>query len=108
MRRATAVIWALMGCAAFVPAAAGSPGDLDSSFSEDGWLRTLEVRSPGNNYLPRAAEDVTVQSDGKIVAVGELIDGSSNWYFGAFRYLPNGELDPSFGEGGWVDTDFGS
>ena len=108
MRRATAVIWALLGWAALAPAAAGSPGDLDSSFSSDGWLRTLEVRSADNNYLPAAAEDVAVQRDGRIVAVGELIDGSSNWYFGAFRYLPNGELDPSFGEGGWVDTDFGS
>lgn len=37
-----------------------------------------------------------------------MIDGVSNWYFGAFRYLPNGELDQSFGEGGWVDTDLGS
>lgn len=100
MRRATAVIGTLLGCAAFAPTAAGSPGDLDSSFSGDGWLRTLEVRSPSNNYLPRAAEDVAVQPDGRIVAVGELIDGTSNWYFGAFRYLPNGELDPSFGKGG--------
>ena len=106
--RATAVILALLGGVGFAPAAAGSPGDLDGSFSGDGWLRTLEVRSSDNNYLPKAAEDVAVQSDGKIVAVGELIDGTSDWYFGAFRYLPNGELDPSFGEGGWVDTDFGS
>lgn len=37
-----------------------------------------------------------------------MIDGVSNWYFGAFRYLPNGELNQSFGEGGWVDTDLGS
>jgi uncharacterized delta-60 repeat protein len=51
---------------------------------------------------------VAIQPDKRIVAVGELIDGASNWYFGAFRYLPNGELDPSFGEGGWVDTDLGS
>jgi uncharacterized delta-60 repeat protein len=108
VRRATAVIWALLGCAVLAPTAAGSPGDLDGSFSDDGWVRTLEVRSPGNNYLPRVAEDVAIQPDGRIVAVGELIDGTSNWYFGAFRYLPNGELDPSFGNGGWVDTDFGS
>ena len=106
--RATATIWALLGALALAPAAAGAPGDLDSSFSGDGWLRTLEVRSADNNYLPRGAEDVAVQPDGRIVAVGELIDGSSNWYFGAFRYLSNGELDPSFGNGGWVDTDFGS
>jgi uncharacterized delta-60 repeat protein len=106
--RAAAVGLALLGGLALAAAAAGSPGDLDGSFSSDGWLRTLEVRSSDNNYLPSAAEDVAVQPDGRIVAVGELIDGRSNWYFGAFRYLPNGELDPSFGEGGWVDTDFAS
>jgi len=100
--------WALVGSAAFASAAAGAPGDLDGSFSGDGWFRTLEVRSPSNNYLPRGAEDVAVQRDGRIVAVGELIDGTSSWYFGAFRYLPNGELDPSFGEGGWVDTNLGN
>jgi uncharacterized delta-60 repeat protein len=106
--RAAAILCALVGGVALAPAAAAAPGDLDGSFSGDGWLRTLEVRSADNNYLPRVAEDVAVQPDGRIVAVGELIDGTSNWYFGAFRYLPNGELDTSFGEGGWVDTDFGS
>jgi uncharacterized delta-60 repeat protein len=108
MLRAAAITWCLLGCMVLAPAAAGASGDLDGSFSGDGWLRTLEVRSSSNNYLPRVAEDVAVQRDGRIVAVGELIDGRSNWYFGAFRYLPNGELDPSFGEGGWVETDFGS
>jgi uncharacterized delta-60 repeat protein len=103
-----AITSALLAGILFAPAAAGSPGDLDGSFSGDGWLRTLEVRSTANNYLPRGAEDVAVQRDGRIVVVGELIDGRSNWYFGAFRHLPNGELDPSFGSGGWVDTDFGS
>ena len=90
------------------PAATGASGELDGSFSGDGWLRTLEVRSSNSNYLPRGADDVAIQPDGRIVAVGELIDGVSNWYFGAFRYLPNGELDPSFGHGGWVDADLGN
>ena len=48
-----------------------------------------------------------MQPDGRLVAVGELLDGTSHWYLGAFRYLPNGELDTSFGQGGWVDTNFG-
>jgi Domain of unknown function (DUF5122) beta-propeller len=39
--RATAIIWALLGGVALAPGAAASPGDLDSSFSGDGWLRTL-------------------------------------------------------------------
>jgi uncharacterized delta-60 repeat protein len=106
--RAAAIAWCLLGALALAPAAAAASGDLDGSFSGDGWLRTLEVRSVQNNYLPRGAEDIAVQPDGRLVAVGELIDGTSNWYFGAFRYLPNGELDTSFGEGGWVDTNFGS
>jgi uncharacterized delta-60 repeat protein len=99
-----ALIWIATSAA---PAAA-APGDLDGSFSGDGWVRTLEVRSETNNYLPEGAEDMAIQPDGKIVAVGELEDGTSHWYFGAFRYLPGGGLDESFGEGGWVDTDLGS
>jgi uncharacterized delta-60 repeat protein len=106
--RATAIVLALLGGAAPASAAAAAAGDLDGSFSGDGWLRTLEVRSATENYLPRGTEDIAVQPDGRIVAVGELIDGLSNWYFGAFRYLPDGELDPSFGRGGWVDTNLGS
>ena len=105
--RAAVTVWAVLGALALAPTAAAAPGDLDGSFSGDGWLRTLEVRSADNNYLPRGAEDMAVQPDGRLVAVGELIDGTSHWYFGAFRYLPNGELDSSFGAGGWVDTNLG-
>jgi uncharacterized delta-60 repeat protein len=103
--RASAVLALLVTWAA--PAAA-APGDLDTSFSGDGWVRTLEVRTETNNYLPEGAEDLAIQPDGKILAVGELEDGTSHWYFGVFRYLANGDLDDSFGEGGWVDTDLGS
>src|SRR5919112_842250 len=83
-------------------------GDLDPSFSGDGWVRTLEVRSASKNYLPKGAEDVTLQPDGKILAVGEIIDGNSHWYFGVFRYLPDGALDRSFGDGGWAALQVGT
>jgi len=89
-----------------VASAAG--GTLDPSFSGDGWVRTLEVRSPSTNYLPAGAEDVALQPDGKIVAVGEIQDGTSHWYFGVFRYLPDGSLDPSFAGRGWIALDLGS
>ena len=88
--------------------AAAAPGDLDGSFSGDGWVRTQEVRTETNNYLPKGAEDLAIQPDGKILAVGELQDGASYWYFGVFRYLPGGELDLGFGDGGWVATELGS
>jgi len=39
---------------------------------------------------------------------GPVIDGRSNRYFGALRYLPDGSLDPSFGSGGLVAADLGS
>ncbi len=78
---------------------------------ESSWDETPErsvLRVGGTNYLPRGADAVTVQPDGKIIAAGELQDGRSNRYFGAFRYLPDGELDASFGAGGWTALDIGS
>ena len=90
-------------------AASAAPGDLDPSFGGGaGWVRTLEVRDSSNNYLPEGAEDVAVQADGRIVVTGAVIDGRSNRYFGALRYLPDGSLDGSFGSGGLVAADLGS
>jgi uncharacterized delta-60 repeat protein len=50
---------------------------------------------------------MALQADGKIVLTGEFLDSQSNWYFGAYRLTANGDLDRSFGEGGWVDTKVG-
>ena len=103
--RAACVIVAVL----LVPGiATASPGELDPTFSGDGWVRTLEVTTPSNNYLPDGAHGAAVGPGGKIFTAGELIDGESHLYFGAFSYLLNGDLDPSFGEGGWVDDNLGS
>lgn len=51
------------------------------------------------------AQDVAVQPDGKIVAVGYSQNGNSN-DFSLARYLVNGQLDTSFGVGGKVTTQF--
>jgi uncharacterized delta-60 repeat protein len=88
--------------------APAAPGDLDPSFSGDGWTRILDLRSAGRNFLPEGAEDVAVQPDGKVVTAGGLPDGDSNDYFGALRFLADGDLDPSFGGGGLAHTDLGS
>jgi uncharacterized delta-60 repeat protein len=106
MRLAASIIAAL--ALAVAPATAKAAGALDPSFSADGWTRTLEVHSASNNYLPDGAQDAAIAADGAIVTAGELQDGSSVWYFGAFRFLAGGELDPGFGEGGWVDQDIGA
>ena len=99
MRVATSTIAAL-ALAVTPGTAVAAPGALDPSFSGDGWTRTLEVRSASKNYLPEAALDVAIAPGGGIVTAGELQDGRSEWYFGAFRFLAGGDLDGGFGEGG--------
>ncbi len=88
--------------------AAAAPGDLDPSFSGNGWLRTYELRGESAPYRPQGAEDVEIQPDGKIVAVGDMMGGDSYSAFGVFRYTPGGELDSSFGRGGWTATEVGT
>jgi uncharacterized delta-60 repeat protein len=54
-------------------------------------------------------DDIAIQPDGKIVAVGDtsrrVRRPDLDWLIG--RYLPNGELDRTFGREGYVRTDFG-
>jgi uncharacterized delta-60 repeat protein len=90
--------------------ASGAPGILDPVFAGKGWRQTREFFSYGSpqEYIPKGAQDVALQADGKIVLTGEFQDAQSHWYFGAYRFTANGDLDRSFGEGGWVDTKVGS
>lgn len=90
-----------------VPSAAAAPGDLDPTFAGRGWLLSRQFFHYDQQYQPKGAEDVARQADGKIVLTGEFQDGQSHWYFGAYRFTGNGDLDRSFGEGGWVDTKVG-
>ena len=50
---------------------------------------------------------LVLQPDGKLVAAG-ISTGISVDDFALARYLPDGRLDPTFGVGGIVTTDFGS
>ncbi len=93
--------------AAWAAVALAAGGELDPSFSGDGWVRTLEVRSATNNYLPRGGEDIALQPDGKILVTSEILDGTSHWYFGVFRYTADGSLDRTFAGGGWAEVDLG-
>ena len=87
--------------------AAAAPGALDPSFSGNGWVRTYDVLG-SRQFFPKGAEDIAVQPDGKILAVSELQDAQSHWWYGVYRWLPTGDLDRSFGSGGWVATDLGA
>lgn len=92
---------------AFGPhAAEAAPGDLDTSFGGTGKVVTdFSGREDFGNA-------VAVQADGKIVVVGFTRNGgtgsSSTEDFALTRYNPDGSLDPNFGSGGRVQTDFGA
>ena len=69
-------------------------GDLDTTFGDNGTLITSV------NGVDFYFKDISVQPDGKILAVGT--GGYDD--FTIIRYEPNGELDASFGNGGIVVT----
>ncbi|MGN6276083.1 MAG: delta-60 repeat domain-containing protein [Solirubrobacterales bacterium] len=81
----------------------GLDGKPDSSFGGDG---VVETPIPGEGGIEEGRiSDVVIQPDGKIVGGGYGFDytGTPPNFIGKFeivRYLPNGELDPSFGSGG--------
>lgn len=75
-------------------------GDLDSTFGLNGTQTTF---FHADRTHPNS---VTIQSDNKIIVVGNDNEGSfSN--FAIVRYLTNGNPDSSFGTDGIVLTDFG-
>ncbi len=100
MRRRV-VVALLLALLAPAPASSGVPGALDGTFSGDGWTTTDWIEE--DRLLPEGAVDLAVQQDGRILAVGELVqDGPQGWAFGVLRYTANGGLDQSFGRGGWA------
>ncbi|MGC9452136.1 MAG: delta-60 repeat domain-containing protein [Oceanipulchritudo sp.] len=86
----------------------------DTTFSEDGKLMT-DINSSGSTYTDDWGNAVVVQPDGKIVVAGasrQYTKTSSvirfewyQWDLMLLRYLPDGQLDTSFGEGGKVIHD---
>jgi uncharacterized delta-60 repeat protein len=68
---------------------------LSNGSPDPGFGGTGVVATPLGEFA--RSTDVAVQGDGRIVAVGE-----ANQDFAIVRYRENGELDPSFGEGGVV------
>ena len=76
-------------------------GTLDTSFDFDG-----KVFVPLNNQF--ICSDIRIQPDGKIVAAGYSLIGSTNYDFGVVRINPDGSLDTSFDGDGKVTTDIGA
>jgi uncharacterized delta-60 repeat protein len=80
-----------------------TPGLLDKSFGTAG-IVTTNFNGPTSMDL---GNDMAIQTDGKIVVVGYTFGSgptATDWILA--RYLPSGALDPTFGTGGRVITDF--
>ncbi len=80
----------------------GAPGDLDPTFGVGG--KVITSFQDGD-----FASDLVLQPDGKLVAAGRSgnpFSGEGAEDFARARYLPDGSLDPTFGTGGKVTTDF--
>ncbi len=75
-------------------------GDFDGSFSDDGKL-TLSFGA-GNGS---AFQKILLQSDGKIVAIGEAYNTSS-FDFAIARFNPDGSVDATFGSEGKTTINF--
>jgi uncharacterized delta-60 repeat protein len=83
----------------FALARYNSDGTLDTTFGIGGKV-TTDFGGPADS-----ASAVAIQADGKIVAAGRTYE-NSNYDFALVRYNADGSLDPSFGTGGKVTTDF--
>ena len=95
------VLAAALLVASAAPAAA-APGQLDPSFGMGG---TVVTEFPSSYSGARA---LAVQADGRIVAAGFAHTNDSIVSdFALTRYDTSGALDPTFGTGGAVRTDFG-
>ncbi|MEO8042223.1 MAG: hypothetical protein ABI646_06430, partial [Acidobacteriota bacterium] len=78
---------------------AGNPGDFDPSFGTGGKVYALPA-----NFMP--AEDVAVQSDGKLVLVGSTLGPDNTQDFAVVRLIANGSPDSGFGTNGIVGIPF--
>ena len=71
-------------------------GSLDTTFDSDGKL-TTNFETGRNKQFGDWVYSVTVQTDGKIVAVGRAGTVNGQHDFALARYNPDGSLDTSFG-----------
>jgi uncharacterized delta-60 repeat protein len=76
-------------------------GTPDATFGNGGQVSTDFLG------LEDDAFSLLIQPDGKIVAVGSANDPATFYDFAAARYLNNGTIDATFGDGGKVHTDLG-
>lgn len=79
----------------------GQVGMLDATFGTGGMAST----DLDTNYV--RIQTMAVQSDGRIIIAGRWFSGVGHDVF-MLRYMPDGSLDPSFGDLGQASADLGS
>jgi uncharacterized delta-60 repeat protein len=79
----------------------GANGALDTSFGTGGMVET----DLGRQF--QAGVKVLVQADGRLVVPASNSTGTIDAGFAIVRYKSDGSLDPTFGTGGKVITEFG-
>jgi uncharacterized delta-60 repeat protein len=84
------------GVTGFLLARFNPDGTPDTGFGGSGIKVEPDTSATGD---PRAIEAMRLRGDGRIVVAG-LARGAGADAFGFGRYLPNGELDPDFGNDG--------
>ncbi|HZO05641.1 MAG TPA: hypothetical protein VFB52_04585, partial [Solirubrobacterales bacterium] len=90
----------LAGVVAAPASAAPHAGGLDRAFSGDG----IALRGFGQEPVPGGAEKAAQQPDGRVLVF------LAGWRAGISigRFWPDGNLDPSFGDGGYLTADLGA
>ncbi|HVF30417.1 MAG TPA: FG-GAP-like repeat-containing protein [Pyrinomonadaceae bacterium] len=99
MKRTNSVLILVISLTAAVNIFALRPGDLDPSFGSGGKVYNLPT-----NFMP--AEDVAIQSDGKLVLAGSTLGPDNTQDFAVVRLNANGSPDTGFGTGGLVGIPF--
>jgi uncharacterized delta-60 repeat protein len=100
MKRTLPILGTFVLSLLFSNMAFSQAGTLDTTFGTGGKVTTFGGGVPGNNL----AYDSVLQSDGKIIVVGNSNSNTDGSAFLLARYLPNGALDTTFGTGGYVTT----
>lgn len=81
-------------------------GSLDTSFGTNGFVRNsiCSVFTNGGYY----PQDMIIQPDDKIIIMGLQQNNTYPNAYWVARLLPDGALDPSFSEDGYLDLSFGT
>jgi uncharacterized delta-60 repeat protein len=83
-------------------------GALDTSFGNGGQVMVWFQPPPGQFDMGATAYSLLLQTDGRLVLVGDVAFQVPPRLFALARLNPDGSLDPSFGTDGRVTTSFGN